>query len=68
MARIADYMVVWKVEYEAAEYGPETLVTEVKRMIDDGWEPIGGLAIYSEPRSDGEPRVVLAQAMVRGYA
>lgn len=68
MARIADYMVVWRAAY-LDEEGPDALVADVKRMIDDGWEPIGGIAIYGEPRFDNDSsRIVFAQALVRGYA
>lgn len=67
MARIADYMIVWRAEYDDVE-APESFVSDVKRMIEDGWEPLGGISIYSEPRSDGGSRVIFAQAMGRGYS
>lgn len=43
---------------------PEELILAVNKMMDDGWEPLGGVAMLHTEGSFGKPaRNVWAQAM-----
>jgi hypothetical protein len=54
------------IEYEAVEApSVDALNEEIKRMIKDGWSPIGGVSV-SLSESDDYQYFVAVQAMIRG--
>ena len=38
----------------------------VGRLIDQGWVPVGGIAVTSLPMPDGSNQILLAQALQKG--
>lgn len=65
-----EYTVVYEIETQHAETGrlgetAEHLAVQVRDFCEEGWEPVGGVAIGTFPGEQGRPVFYMAQAMTR---
>jgi len=59
MSNILDYKVI-------SEQGSEKLINEVKKAIDEGWQPIGGHNVHSIiDRVKGKGVLIYSQSLVK---
>lgn len=63
-------MVEYRVVAENVDNGNDTAFRDfqraVARLIDQGWVPVGGIAVTSLPKPDGSNQILFAQALQKG--